>query len=156
MRVELKTNSSDRKVIKKKIADVATLADVKIKESCSILSPVLQLSISNIKAGGGRWRDANYCYIPEYDRYYFIDDIVVLNYDMAEISCSIDVLMTYQNSILKTPMEIIRSQSINSQLFVDPERPLTANKFWYPQLVGYFPTAISSQNNNYTITVAGG
>lgn len=41
----------------------------------------------------------NYCYIPAFERYYFIRDIVVVRTGLWEVSCHVDVLKTYEDSI---------------------------------------------------------
>ena len=43
---------------------------------------------------------ANYAYIPEFGRYYFIDDIRVITGDKTEIRLSVDVLKTYETEVL--------------------------------------------------------
>ena len=41
--------------------------------------------------------DTNYCYIKEFERYYFINDIEVYNNQLVILSCHVDVLMSYKD-----------------------------------------------------------
>ena len=41
----------------------------------------------------------NYCYIPDFGRYYYINGINALRANLFELSLGIDVLMTYAESI---------------------------------------------------------
>lgn len=43
----------------------------------------------------------NYCYIPTFGRYYFVDGVVILNSEKTEIRLSLDVLKTYEQQILE-------------------------------------------------------
>lgn len=141
-------NKSDHKVIQKDIGQpIKEYTGVKLKENCSILSPVFTVT------GFTDFETANYLYAEDFGRYYFIDDIVTLNYDMIELHCSVDVLYTYQEQISQTKFVWVRSSTLNSGFFPDPEWALQANKANENYIIGQFPT---STGNNYTLTVAGG
>ena len=147
MIIDLLKNNSDPKVIAKSIERIHRYSNAKLKENCSILNPVLTLTSVEDFA------DVNYAYIPEFKRYYFVDDIVTLNYNMIEVHCSVDVLYTYQANLMNTKFEWVRSYTLNSGLFPDPEWPLQSNKANINKVLGVFP---HSTGNNYTLTVAGG
>lgn len=51
----------------------------------------------------------NYCYIEELKRYYFINSIKQLRAGLFELSLSVDVLMTYKDSILNSEARFNRS-----------------------------------------------
>lgn len=65
---------------------------VRLKENVSLSSPVFILNEVN----------ALYSYAKFDDRYYFIDDIVVLSNTQSEIHCVLDVLGTYKTDIQLT------------------------------------------------------
>lgn len=44
--------------------------------------------------------DFNYCYVPVFGRYYFIDRVDVQSNDTYRLTLSVDVLQTYSNAIL--------------------------------------------------------
>ena len=42
---------------------------------------------------------ANYLWIPQFDRYYFIDDITSVTNTLWRIDCSVDVLMSFKKDL---------------------------------------------------------
>lgn len=69
---------------------------------------------------------ANYCYIPKFNRYYYITDIVSVRSDLWSISMSIDVLTSYLDSILEQEMLISRNE-FDYDLFL-PDTSIPINK----------------------------
>ena len=92
--------------------------DVVLKEPCSILSPVFK-TFADVKA-------ANYVYISDWGRYYFVDDI---SYDGPEyiMSCSIDALATYKSSIGSTSALIEYTTSSSDITLPDPRNKASVN-----------------------------
>ena len=131
MLVTLYNNSSDRRVLDKNITEIAAL-DCKIKGECSILNPVLIISIDSVQY--------NYVYIHDFNRYYYIDDIVTLNSSLKELTCSIDVRKTYMNEIRDTSAIIARNERYFNQYIpdnmigADSRIEVTAKK--YPYSIG--------------------
>lgn len=68
---------------------------------------------------------ANYVYIPEFNRYYFINDIVSLRQNLWQITLSVDVLMSYKNQILETKAFVARNQNEFNKDVIDNECVLT-------------------------------
>lgn len=66
----------------------------------------------------------NYAYIPSFNRYYFIDDIVSVNNNMWELLMSVDVLMTYKTAIKALPAFIDRSESNYDRFVIDNNLPM--------------------------------
>ena len=101
----MKTKSSPNKV-KKWFQDSSDL----VLENCKILNDT---SIINPTILVDRWNtiesfsDYNYCYIPQFSRYYFITNIVVDTRGFVSIELKVDVLMTYSASILDNKQTII-------------------------------------------------
>lgn len=56
----------------------------------------------------------NYCYIPDFDRYYFISNITSVRTNLWRIDCSVDVLMSYQAEILN--LDVIVSDISSGEL----------------------------------------
>lgn len=104
MEVKLLYNQSENNTIGKKVSTVSTV-EVVAKNSISVNKPVLIITYSsNIKT-------ANYCYISEYGRYYYIDEIIYLTGNRAEIHLSCDVLESFKNDILNLPCIIDKQQN---------------------------------------------
>lgn len=73
----------------------------------SVTDPVLLIAASLDQA-------INYAYISEFDRYYFVK-LTAVREGLTEISCSVDVLMSYQTDILALPAIAERAQTENDQ-----------------------------------------
>lgn len=112
--VTLKVNSSPVEKIGKTLT-AGTDFSCKLKDDTSILKPHLIINSQSSLAG------FNYMYIPDFGRYYFIDDIVSLNNQIWEISAHVDVLETYKTAILANDAVIKRQQNLFNLYLDDPE-----------------------------------
>lgn len=94
--------------------------DCTLKQSCSLLYPVLNLNIA-----AGDITKYNYVYIASFQRYYFIDDIVynagIFTWD---IYLHVDVLATYKYDIGKSTQYIARSLSLPNGDVIDSLYPI--------------------------------
>lgn len=91
MEIKLFKTLSPRKKLVKELTDGITLTGT-LRGQSSVMSPSLQ--IQDIAVIG-----YNYCYIPDFGRYYYINDINALRANLFELSLGIDVLMTYASVI---------------------------------------------------------
>lgn len=71
---------------------------------------------------------SNYVYIPEFNRYYFIDDIEVINNRLWRIYCSVDALMSFKDEILELNCLINRQEWLTDGLIVDSKFPVSSIK----------------------------
>ena len=95
MNIKLYSTSSEVNVLNKLINYIDECSAV-IKGNLSYENPVIVLQYkSSIQP------EINYVYIPEYKRYYFIEDIIDLTGGRYEIHCNVDVLSSFNNDILK-------------------------------------------------------
>ena len=85
---------SNYNVLNKNITLVGTL-NFNLKADNSMLQPILILK--NYSAG-------NYCFIKEFNRYYYITDIRVLTGGLYQLQLDVDVLMTYKEDIITKPI----------------------------------------------------
>ena len=76
-----------------------------LKDPTSILNPVLTIS------AGSDILSYNYVYIPDFERYYFIDEITSLHNDLWALTCSEDVLGTYRDQIYSMNLYVLRCSS---------------------------------------------
>lgn len=158
MTVEFYKNRSDRKRIRKNIGDkpVLALTNVKLKDSCSVMHPVIRINRRSFAKNTQALLDVNYAYIPEMGRYYFIDDITTENDGTVSYTLTCDVLYTYKGDLLSTTVLAIRAQTMGESLYTDPEYPIRSNKIIKPIIIGYIPDEVDDLNNNFYMTVAGG
>ena len=118
MEVILYKNSSENNVIGKSLAQIKSV-DCTLKNDISIINPTLVLNYTaNIL-------NSNYCFIPKFNRYYFIDEIVPITGDRCIVKCRVDVLESFRNNILnldcivdKQEKEIASNKYINDGSFV--------------------------------------
>ena len=118
MEVILYKNSSENNVIGKSLAQIKRV-ECNLKNDVSIISPTLVLNYTANILG------SNYCYIPKFNRYYFIDEIVPITADRCIVKCRVDVLESFKDNILnldcivdKQEKEIASNKYINDGSFV--------------------------------------
>ena len=71
--------------------------------------------------------DSNYCFIPKFNRYYFIDEIIPITGDRSIIKCKVDVLESFKDDI-KSLTAIINKQETISDKFIDDGSWIVENK----------------------------
>lgn len=115
MDIYLYNTADDDNVLNKTLTDELLISDVKLKNPVNINNPMLSLSSKIVydDGFGGGWtyetKGYNYAYIPEFERYYFIENITLQSNAINVLSLKVDVLKTYENEIL------------NSDLYVEKE-----------------------------------
>lgn len=89
-----------------------------LKEGSSIIDPILIFERANVG------HTYNYVYIPDFNRYYFVKDII---YNGARIYyyCNVDVLASYKTEIGSSSHYVTRSASQSNGLIVDNLYPVT-------------------------------
>ena len=118
MEVILYKNSSENNVIGKSLAQIKRV-ECNLKNDVSVINPILVLNYTaNIL-------NSNYCFIPKFNRYYFIDEIVPITADRCIVKCRVDVLESFKDNILnldcivdKQEKEIASNKYINDGSFV--------------------------------------
>lgn len=91
MEIKLYKTSSPRKKLVKELTDGITLVGT-LRAQSSVMSPTFTVQDTAIVG-------YNYCYIPDFGRWYYINGIDALRSNLYELSLGIDVLMTYANEI---------------------------------------------------------
>ena len=150
MNVILYNNKSDKRQLVKNITEIKTLSAI-AKGDINIISPTL--IIQNFST------DFNYCYISDFDRYYFVKSITLLTGQRVQIDLTIDVLMTYKEEIKKLTVNVLRYENIEPTYLTDSRIPLYSDTV---QKVIEFPENVFNLENpqenskNFLLTVAGG
>lgn len=106
MEIVLYNNKSEMNKIGKNILNFITLNGT-LRDNTNVINPIILIEVNSIS-------DVNYCYIPEFKRYYFINDINVVRNNLFEIMLSVDVLESYKNNILKLPVILANTQNVGS------------------------------------------
>ena len=94
IKVTLHKYEGNRNIVNKKIVTGVEYIGA-LRDETNVLYPVLTIRVSDVIK-------FNYCYIPKFERYYFIDSITYLSSDKATLKLSVDVLKSYENEILAT------------------------------------------------------
>lgn len=89
-----------------------------LKASTSIINPVLKVTDFD--------DSMNYFSIPEFDRYYFITDIVHVNSDICEVYGKVDTLASHKGAILNTNAYVLRATKENDIRVTDAFYPSKA------------------------------
>ena len=61
----------------------------------------------------------NYAYIPEFNRYYFIDDIISIANNLWEVHCHVDALMSWKDEIVNNTCRVMRNEFRGNDFIVD-------------------------------------
>ena len=154
MEIILYETKNDNNDIPKKLENSVSFPNCIIKKETSIKNPINELNT--------QWEfltNKNYCYIPLFNRYYFINNMTALKGGIIELSLSVDVLQSYKDKILNSTQLVKRQEYKKSQYQIDNMIPLKVNKnisvieFDNSELNISKATDISY---NFTITLAGG
>lgn len=122
MQLKLCKTTNAKNEINKTFTDELTL-NIALKNDFDILSPSIKLELPT----GINAYSFNYCYIPELNRYYFIDDIESINFRIWNFICSCDVLETYKAEILASNARLRRSIKTGDYLSANIESNVNAD-----------------------------
>lgn len=139
-------NGSPKNKLKKTLSDAKSY-DCLLKDDTSILDPVLVLETADNLSG------YNYMYCAEFGRYYFINNIEAIGYNLWRISAHVDVLTTYRDKILANQAVIKRQQFKFNTYLNDPEWRVYANE---DVITFKFSDSEFTKTLDYVLTVAGG
>lgn len=125
-----------------------------LRDECDILNPVITI------AGLNPNNTFNYCYIPDFKRYYFITESSVVRTGLIEFNLHVDVLQSWSSQILELDCYILRNEynynsmicdnivnitpsdrydtlesTLSSGINIAPSNPFTSNNIRYTLLV---------------------
>ena len=132
-----------------------TDATVKLKDNCSVINPTIQTV--------GIPANANYFYISDFGRYYFVSNVTKISNAITEFNLEVDVLASYKTNIGSTNAHIVYSstgydtQIIDNRIAVKTTKLVTDD----PVSMGVFDstglfilsvTNVQSSANGFTAT----
>lgn len=91
-----------------------------LRRATSIISPEFEFIYNKVP-------DFNYVYIPNFNRYYFIDNIVSLRNSVWTLSLSVDVLMSFKEQIKECDGFIARNEFEFNHYLIDNRRSTQVN-----------------------------
>ena len=145
MEVILYKNSSENNVIGKTLTQIKSV-ECNLKNDVSVVNPTLVLSYTDSIL------DSNYCFIPKFNRYYFIDEIIPITGDRSIIKCRVDVLESFKDAI-KSLTAIINKQETIADKFIDDGSWIVENKDF---LQSYNFSNGFNDNGEFILITAGG
>lgn len=86
------------------------------RENTSIINPTIQIENNELPK-------SNYCYIPKFNRFYYIQDIECVTNNLYILYCSVDVLMSNKDTIRELNGFIIRQENLYDSDIVDDKLP---------------------------------
>ena len=92
--INLYMNNSEKNVIGKSLTSVRNLNGT-FKQEADIVNLSTQVDLSSLP-------NFNYIRVPLFNRYYFVDNIVNIRDGLWEISCHVDVLESFKDTIMST------------------------------------------------------
>lgn len=138
-----------------------------LKDSASIINPIITVEFNNkdkkklvvednnipiiannmyiVYSISDLVKRVNYVYIEDFNRYYYIDDIISISRDLWEISMSVDVLMSYKDIILQQKALVARNEFEFDDMLIDNQVPSELKYIPYIVLYDKFYSVI-----NYT------
>ncbi len=112
------TNRMDKQSHLIKISDY----DITLKNECSVTNPIIPIETTETLTNFL----GNYAYIPDFNRYYFITNIVKVSENLWRISLTVDVLMSYKTQISNAKLNcfVSRNQFNYSEELKDERAPI--------------------------------
>lgn len=141
-------NESPSNFVNKKLTLNHTMQGT-LREGTSLIDPIL---IVEANAPGFQANGYNYVYVPDFDRYYYITNIVSTYYKMWEIHCHVDVLMSFKDDILEQTA-IVSRQETTYNLMLDDGTFMTYQNPKIQTKVFSNPTPFETQE--FVLVVAG-
>lgn len=129
-----------------KTFNVKTTLNGTLKGETSIMNPSFLIESSE-------FIDSNYCYIKEFNRYYYVNEITSFRNNLWNYTCSIDVLNSYKDDIMN--LEVILSDTENNG-----KNNYLPSKVWKTNVktkteIKNFPYGLSD-NGEFILITAGG
>lgn len=120
MEVQFFYNVSDPRCINKTLIEGSTF-EGQARDQISIMNPVVLFDTEDIIK-------YNYAYIPEFERYYSIDNIVAYRNNLYEVTMTVDVLMSFRRDILNC-VAVVDKQAMqeNGDEYIDDGSLVTDN-----------------------------
>lgn len=114
-------------------------------DPCDVLNPVIKMAYNAYHV------NINYCYIPDFGRYYFIEDYVIEG-DTVTLHMHVDVLYTYRNTILQSQCIALRSSS-HGNLYLKDDFVQFENGWIYNY--SKFPYEFDDETGTYLLYITG-
>lgn len=140
---------SDNKVVNKNLHELFRVENATWKNATSLLNPEFEIMYMSNRD----FVSANIVYIPDFQRYYYIDSVVAGLGSTMTISLSVDVLLSHADEIRGITTLIDRQENVFNNYIVDNQLRVRADRFIDKINVGTVPHANGA---NIVLTVTNG
>lgn len=145
MKIILYYNSSENNVIGKTLSNVTEL-DGNLRDSSDITNPVILIT-SDTKP------NANYAYIDNFNRFYFISEITAYRSNSFILKLKVDVLESYKEQIKKLKVVLSETENTGKSMYLNSD-------IWIRNVkdktdIITFPNGLS-ENGEFILITAGG
>ena len=108
----LQVNNSEKVRLDKEVETVMTMSGT-LRRGTSIIDPVIvfECNLPDVVS-------CNYITIPQFGRSYFVNDVRSMYMNLVELSCHVDVLSSFKDSIRKNTA-IVKRQENNWNLYLN-------------------------------------
>lgn len=145
MNINFYTTDSERERVRKILNNEISISGT-LRNETDIINPTIILSDVDVI-------NKNYCFIPEFNRYYFIQDITLLNNNLYQVTCQVDVLMSYANDIYNLITVVDKQESVGINRYINDGTFKTSDKT-FNEIIN-FPQGFSD-TPQYILITAGG
>lgn len=123
MTLNLYTQSDDKRVVNKTLTAVASGVSITPTKGFNILKPIIIINYNSAYLG------ANYFYISDLNKYYYISDMEIEIGKCITITGEIDVRKSFQSAYPNIVATVIRSESVGAPTQIpDNKLPIDPNK----------------------------
>ena len=108
---------------------------VVLKDACSIINPIFESATMPV--------NANYIYVSDWNRYYFVTNVTYKTNTIKVFSCEVDVLASYKTQIGSTVARVEFASTNYNVNIIDPRINVTGNRNVYvssPENLGFSNT----------------
>lgn len=145
MNITLYINNSEKNKIGKNLTNDFSLSGA-LRDATNIINPVILIELNEI----GNY---NYCYIPDFNRYYFITDITVIRTGLFALSVTVDVLESFKTDIKNLSVILLNTQNVGSSNYLPS--PVFRNNVKSKTDILNFPNGLNDSGEFILITAGG-
>lgn len=145
MQITLYVNNSDKKQIGKTLSDNLVITGT-LRDESSITEPNILIELENPSI-------YNYVYIPQFKRYYFIDDIISVRNNIWLLKLSVDVLESFKSDILDLDVILRNTEKTGLSKYMNSD--VWQNTVKESTTIKQFPLGLSEFGEFVLITAGG-
>ena len=106
MTINFYINTSEKEKFDKSLTNEKSLTGF-LKQATSVINPVITVEMENPS-------QFNYCHIPQFHRYYFINDMINVKNNLWEIHMHVDALSSFKSQIRANKAIIDKNQYLTN------------------------------------------